>query len=120
MAIPNLLSLTTVNAHTFQANLTGTTTTALITNSAASGQSYLIKSITVANYDTSAGYKLTLGIVKSGGSFINLANTVVVPFASTLTFPGACPFYLEEGDVIEGGADTTLKLAITIGYLVMS
>jgi hypothetical protein len=120
MAAPNLRNIATITAKTFQALLTTTLTTDLVTNSAASGKVFKIETIVVANVDTVNTSNLTLGIIKSGGSVIKLANAVPVPGATTVYVLEGTPIYLEEGDLIEGGASSASDLDITISYLELS
>ncbi len=120
MAAPNLLALTTITAKSFAALLTTTLTTDLITNSAASGKVFKIESITVANIDAANASNLTLGIIKSGGSVKMICGAVSIPAASSVIIYEGGPIYLEEGDLIEGGASSANDLDITINYLEMS
>jgi hypothetical protein len=120
MAAPNLRNITTITAKTFQALLTTTLTTDLLTNSAASGKVFKVETIIVANADTANASNLTLGIIKSGGSVIPLANAVPISSATTVIFLEGGPIYLEEGDLIEGGASSASDLNITISYLELS
>lgn len=120
MAAPNLRTITTITAKSFQALLTTTLTTDLLTNSAASGKVYKVESIIVANVDTANASNLTLGIIKSGGSVLMLVNAVPIPNATTVVIIEGGPIYLEEGDLIEGGASSASDLIITISYLELS
>lgn len=118
MTAPNLLALTTVTAKSFQAELTNTTTTDLLTNAAASGKLLEVTSILVANIDGSASVDVTISIIKSGGSFKQIAHTVPVAADSTYVASDKnTPIYLEEGDLIEGGASANGDAVITINYL---
>lgn len=120
MAIPNLLTLTTVNGKSTNALLTTTLNTALLTNAAASNRSYKIETIIVANLDAADPYDLTLGITKSGGSVKMLANAMPIAAASSVVVLQNGAIYLEEGDVLQGGADSANKLDITISYMDMT
>lgn len=121
MAAPNLLALTTVTAKSAQADLTTTLTTDILTNSAASGKVFKVESIFVANVDGAASVDVTIGIIKSGGSVKMIANTVPVAADSTMVLSDKnTPIYLEEGDLIEGGASAASDAVITINYLEMS
>lgn len=120
MAAPNLRNITTITAKSFQALLTTTLTTDLLTNSAASGKVFKVESIIVANVDAVNASNLTLGIIKSGGSVIPIAGAVPIPSASSVIIFEGGPVYLEEGDLIEGGASSASDLNITINYLELS
>lgn len=121
MAAPNLLALTTATAKSFQAELTNTTTTDLLTNSAASGKVFVVESIFIANIDGTSSVDITISIIKSGGSFKQLAHTVAVAADSTYVLSDKnTPIYLEEGDLIEGGASANGDAVITINYKELS
>lgn len=120
MAAPNLRNITTITAKSFQALLTTTLTTDLLTNSVASEKVFKIESIFVANADIVNSSNLTLGIIKSGGSVIPLANAVPIPSSTTVIIIEGGPIYLEEGDLIEGGASSANDLNITFNYLELS
>lgn len=120
MAAPNLVNVATITAKSFAALLTTTLTTDLVTNAAASGKVFKIESITVANIDAANASNLTLGIIKSGGSVIMICGAVPIPAASSVVIYEAGPVYLEEGDLIEGGASSANDLNITINYLELS
>ncbi len=118
MAAPNLLALTTMTAKSYQAELTNTLTTDLVTNSAASGKVFKVESIFVANIDGTSSVDVTVGIIKSGGSVKMLASTVPVAADSTYVLSDKnTPIYLEEGDLIEGGASANGDAVITINYI---
>lgn len=120
MAAPNLVAVAVITAKSFQALLTTTLTTDLVTNAAASGKVFKLETIIVANADPANASNLTLGIIKSGGSVIPIMSAVPVPAATTLFVLENGSIYLEEGDLIEGGASSANDLNITISYLEMS
>ena len=115
MAAPNIVNVTSILGESDQFSLTTDTTTTLIT--CASDKVYKINSINVANIDGTNDAAVTLGITKSGGSQVNLASTVTVPANATLVvIDKNNGFYLEEGDVINGGASASGDLTATISY----
>lgn len=120
MAAPNIKNPTTITAKSFAALLTTTLTTDLITNSAASGKVLKIESITVANIDPANASNLTLGVIKSGGSVKMICGAVPIPAATSVIIYQGGPIYLEEGDLIEGGASSANDLDINISYLEIS
>ena len=120
MAIPNLANVSSIYAKTHQVALTTTTTTALLTNSASSDDCYKINSIVIANIDGTNSATVTMGIVKSGGSLISFATTIAVPADATLVLVDKnWGLYLEEGDVIQGGASAASDLTCTISYEIL-
>lgn len=120
MAAPNLRNITTMTAKSIQALLTTTLTTDLLINSAASGKVLKVESIVVSNIDPTNASALTLGVIKSGGSVLMLTSAVSIPAATTVIILEGGPIYLEEGDLIEGGASSANDLNITISYLDIS
>ena len=115
MANPNIVDVTSITGEVDQFALTTTLSTALVT--AAAEKIYKINSINVANIDGINDAAVTMGIIKSGGAQINFASTITVPADATLVvIDKNNGFYLEEGDVIVGGASATGDLTATISY----
>jgi hypothetical protein len=115
MANPNIVSVATIRGKTDSGNMSATYTTALVSNSAASGIVYKINSIVITNV---AGTDTTFRISFFDGSTDRFlaynvtcpANTVVIVTDKNSSF------YLEEGDSIRGGAATTSRLDYVISY----
>jgi hypothetical protein len=115
MANPNIVSVATIRGKTDSGNMSATYTTALVTNSAASGIVYKINSIVITNV---AGTDTTFRISFYDGTTdrflaynVNCpANTVVIVTDKNSSL------YLEEGDSIRGGAATTARLDYVISY----
>jgi len=115
MANPNIVSVATIRGKTDSGNMSATYTTALVTNSAASGIVYKINSIVITNV---AGTDTTFRISFYDGTTdrflaynVNCpANTVVIVTDKNSSL------YLEEGDSIRGGAATTSRLDYVISY----
>jgi hypothetical protein len=60
---------------------------------------------------------VTMGIIKSGGSVVKFASTISVPADATLVLIDKnSSIYLEEADVLEGGASADGDLTYTISY----
>jgi len=118
MANPNIVNVTSITGEVDQFELTTTLSTALVT--AAADKVYKINSINVANVDGTNDAAVTIGIIKSGGSQINIASTITVPADATLVVVDKNNgFYLEEGDAIVGGASANGDLTATISYEVI-
>jgi hypothetical protein len=76
-----------------------------------------INTIIIANIDGTNAATVTMGIIKSGGSVVLFASTISVPADATLVLIDKnSSFYLEEGDLIEGGAGADSDLTYTISY----
>ena len=115
MANPNLVNVTSIYANSVNGALTTTVTTDLLT--CASNKLIKVNNIIVANIDGSSAADVTMGIIKSGGSVVKFASTISVPADATLVLIDKnSSIYLEEGDVLEGGASATGDLTYTISY----
>ena len=115
MANPNLVAVTSIYGNSINGALTTTTTTDLLT--CASNKLIKINSIIVANMDGSSAASVTMGVIKSGGSVVLFASTIAVPADATLVLIDKnSSFYLEEGDILEGGASANSDLTYTISY----
>jgi len=118
MANPNIVAVTSIYGKVSQFALNTTLTTDLLT--CASEKIYKINSVAIANIDGSSAANVTMGIVKSGGSVVLIANTIAVPADSTLLLVDKnWGLYLEEGDILEGGASATGDLTCTISYEIL-
>jgi len=115
MANPNLVNVTSIYGNSINGALTTTVTTDLLT--CASNKLIKVNNIIVANIDGSSAATVTMGIIKSGGSVVKFASTISVPADATLVLIDKnSSIYLEEGDVLEGGASATGDLTYTISY----
>ena len=119
MANPNLVNVTSIYANSINGALTTTTTTDLLT--CASDKLIKINSIIVANIDGTNSATVTMGIIKSGGSVVLFASTIAVPADATLVLVDKnWGLYLEEGDLIEGGASANSDLTYFISYEILN
>ena len=115
MANPNLVNVTSIYGNSICGALTTTVTTDLLT--CASNKLIKVNNIIVANIDGSSAATVTMGIIKSGGSVVKFASTISVPADATLVLIDKnSGIYLEEGDILEGGASATGDLTYTISY----
>ena len=124
MANPNIVDVATINGVSLGWNLTNTLTTTLLTVTA----EYVIKinRIVCANVDGSAAADLDLLVTKTNytpdgitnfdtsGSFY-LAKTISVPADASLVVLDT-PIYLNEGDILKGGASASGDLDLIISY----
>jgi len=115
MANPNIVSVSSIYGKTVQGALGTTVTTDLLT--CASNKLYKINAVVIANIDGTNSATVTMGIIKSGGSVVLFASTVAVPADATLILVDKnWGMYLEEGDLIEGGASAAGDLNYFISY----
>jgi hypothetical protein len=124
MANPNIVSVATINGVSLGWNLSNTLTTTLLTVTA----EYVIKinRIVVANVDGTSAADVDLFVTKTNytpdgitnfdtsGSFY-LAKTISVPADSSLVISDT-PIYLNEGDILKGGASASGDLDLFISY----
>ena len=124
MANPNIVDVATINGQSLGWNLTNTLTTTLLTVTA----EYVIKinRIVCSNVDGAAAADLDLFVTKpnytpagitnfdTSGSFY-LAKTISVPADASLVVLDT-PIYLNEGDILKGGASASGDLDLIISY----
>ena len=127
MAAPNIVSVSSIIGESQGFELTTTTTTALIT--VASDKLVKINRISVANIDGTNAADVTVAVEKAtrtsaatgssvSGATFKIANTVSVPADAVLVLLDT-PIYLEEGDVLEGGASANSDLTLFVSYEVI-
>ena len=112
MTIPNLVSVATIHAETIVAVLTTTLTTTLVTGEAE--HVYKINVLRCTNI-TDNDATVTVDIEK-GGTHKKIANEITVPANSVVDIIDKnTSFYLEETDLIRGGASagTTIDCVIS-------
>jgi hypothetical protein len=115
MANPNLVAVTSIYGKSIQGALGTTVTTDLLT--CAADKLLKINTIIIANIDGTNAATVTMGIIKSGGSVVLFASTISVPADATLVLIDKnSSFYLQEGDILEGGAGAASDLTYTISY----
>ena len=127
MAAPNIVSVATIIGESQGFQLDTTLNTELLT--VASGKLVKINRISVANIDGTNAADVTVGVEKatrtsaatgssvSGATFL-IASTVSVPADAVLVLTDT-PIYLEEGDVLEGGASAASDLTLFVSYEVI-
>ena len=113
MAAPNIVNVTTINGKSAVADLGTTLTTTLLT--AASDQVNKINLIRVTNV-TDNDATVTIDSEVSG-THKELADELTVPaHASVDVIDKNSSFYLQETDLIRGGASAASTLVVTISY----
>ena len=127
MAAPNIVSVSSIIGESQGFQLGTTTTTALIT--VASDKLVKINRISVANIDGTNAADVTVAVDKAtrtsaatgssvSGATFKIASTVSVPADAVLVLLDT-PIYLEEGDVLEGGASAASDLTLFVSYEVI-
>ena len=118
MAAPNIVNVATITGITTGRALTTSLTTALVMNPASSGKVFKINAIVVSNVDGSSAADASIECYDSSASSpTRIASTVTVPADSTLIVSDKnAAFYLEEGDIIRGGASANSDLECLISY----
>ena len=127
MAAPNIVNVATINGESQWYELDTNLTTSLMT--VASGKLVKVNRMQVANIDGSAAVDVTIQVTKAtrtsaatgssiSGATFKLANTVSVPADAVLVISDT-PIYLEEGDVLKGGASANSDATLYISYDVL-
>lgn len=114
MALPNLNAPTKVEGKN-AVQAVGTSATAIVSNSSASGKSYRIVGLWVANVDGSSACDLTVDVY-DGATARKMASTVSVPADATLEVIGQRPLYLAEGDSLRLTASASGDLEAVCSY----
>jgi len=127
MAAPNIVSVSSIIGESQGFELGTTLTTELLT--VASNKLVKINRMTVANIDGTNSADVTIAVDKAtrtsaatgssvSGATFKIASTVSVPADAVLVIADT-PIYLEEGDVLEGGASAASDLTLYISYEVI-
>jgi hypothetical protein len=115
MAAPNLLNPNTILGKT-AVQAVGTSATAIVTNSAASGKVFKINALYVANVDGANTADVTVDLFRSSVAY-RVVSTVVVPADATLNVISKdAPLYLEEGDSLRCTSSATGDLEAVCSY----
>jgi len=113
MAIPNIVNVATIHAETIVGDLTTTLTTTLVTGEAE--HVYKINVFRVTNV-TDNDATCTIDMEK-GGTHKKIANEITVPANSAVDIiDKGNSFYLEETDLIRGGASAASTLEFVTSY----
>ena len=113
MAAPNIVNVSTITGKT-AVQVVGTSATAVVTNSAASGKVFKVNALYVSNVDGTNNAELTLDLYRSSTAY-RLANTIVVPADATIDVLSKA-IYLEEGDALRLTANATGDLEAICSY----
>jgi predicted secreted protein len=113
MAIPNIVNVATIHAVTEVSVLTTTLTTTLVTAAAEyANKINLIRCSNITDNDAT----VTIDVEK-GGTHKMIANEITVPANSSVDIIDKnSSFYLEETDLIRGGASAGSTIDCVISY----
>lgn len=113
MAAPNIVNVATITGKT-AVQAVGTSATAIVTNSAASGKVFKVNALYVSNVDGTNNAEITVDLFRSSTAY-RIANTVVVPADASLDVLSKA-IYLEEGDSLRLTANAASDLEAVCSY----
>lgn len=113
MAAPNVVNVATITGKT-AVQAVGTSATAIVTNSAASGKVVKINALYVSNVDGTSNAEINVDLYRSTTAY-HIAKTVVVPADATLDVISKA-IYLEEGDSLRLTANASGDLEAVCSY----
>lgn len=113
MAAPNIVNVSTITGKT-AVQAVGTSATAIVTNSAASGKVFKVNALYVSNVDGTNNADITVDLYRSSTPY-RIAYTVVVPADAVLDVISKS-IYLEEGDSIRLTASAAGDLEAICSY----
>jgi len=113
MAAPNIVNVSTITGKT-AVQAVGTSATAIVTNSAASGKVFKVNALYVSNVDGTNNAEINVDVYRSSTAY-HIAKTVVVPADATLDVISKA-LYLEEGDALRLTANAASDLEAVCSY----
>lgn len=113
MAAPNIVNVSTIIGKT-AVQAVGTSATAIVSNSAASGKVFKVNALYVSNVDGAAAADITVDIYRSSTAY-HVAKTISVPADSTVDIISKA-LYLEEGDDLRLTASAASDLEAVCSY----
>ena len=113
MAAPNMLNPSTITGKT-AVQAVGTSATAIVTNSAASGKVLKVNALYVSNVDGTNDADINVDVFRSSVAY-HIGKTIVVPADATLDVISKA-IYLEEGDSLRLTANAASDLEAVCSY----
>ena len=113
MAAPNIVNVTTITGKT-AVQAVGTSATAIVTNSAASGKVFKVNALYVSNVDGTDNAEVNIDIFRSSVAY-HIVKTLVVPADATVDVISKA-IYLEEGDALRITANAASDLEAVCSY----
>ena len=108
-----MLNPTTITGKT-AVQAVGTSATAIVTNSAASGKVFKLNALYVSNVDGTDNAEINVDIFRSSTAY-HIGKTIIVPADATLDVLSK-PIYLEEGDSLRLTANAASDLEAVCSY----
>ena len=113
MAAPNIVNVATITGKT-SVQAVGTSATAIVTNSAASGKVFKVNSLYVSNVDGVSNATVNIDLFRSSTAY-HIAKTVTVPADATIDVMTKA-IYLEEGDSLRLTASAANDIEAVCSY----
>ena len=113
MAAPNIVNVATITGKT-AVQAVGTSATAIVTNSAASGKVFKINALYVSNVDGINNATVNIDLFRSSTAY-HIAKTVTVPADATIDVMTKA-IYLEEGDSLRLTASAASDIEAVCSY----
>jgi hypothetical protein len=113
MAAPNVVNVATITGKT-AVQAVGTSATAIVSNSAASGKVLKVNALYVSNVDGTNAADINVDLYRSSTAY-HIAKTVAVPADASLDVISK-PIYLEEGDSLRLTANAASDLEAVCSY----
>lgn len=113
MAAPNIVNVGTITGKT-AVQAVGTSATAIVTNSAASGKVFKVNALYVSNVDGTNNAEITIDLFRSSVAY-HIGKTIVVPADATLDVMSKS-LYLEEGDSLRLTANEVSDIEAVCSY----
>jgi hypothetical protein len=113
MAAPNVVNVATITGKT-AVQAVGTSATAIVSNSAASGKVFKVNALYVSNVDGTSNAEINVDLYRSTTAY-HIAKTVIVPADASLDVISK-PIYLEEGDSLRLTANASGDLEAVCSY----
>jgi len=113
MAAPNVVNVGTITGKT-AVQAVGTSATAIVENTAASGKVFKVNALYVSNVDGNNNADVTIDLFRSSTAY-HIAKTLVVPADATIDVLTKA-IYLEEGDALRLTASTALDVEAICSY----
>ena len=113
MAAPNIVNVSSIIGKT-AVQAVGTSATAIVTNSAASGKVLKVNALYVSNVDGTDNAEINVDIFRSSTAY-HIGKTIVVPADATLDVLSKS-IYLEEGDSLRLTANAASDLEAVCSY----
>jgi hypothetical protein len=113
MAAPNIVNVGTIIGKT-AVQAVGTSATAIVENTTASGKVFKVNALYVSNVDGINNADINVDIFRSSVAY-HIGKTIVVPADATLDVISK-PIYLEEGDSLRLTANAASDLEAVCSY----